>query len=78
MLPYGLILLVASVALALHHVAMTDAPRRSKMAVFIIVAASLVIWWNYTQWQWRVLVMVLQVTISVYALAHFKAHSRDP
>jgi len=73
MLPYGLILLIASVALGLHHVAVTDAPRGSKLAVSIVLAVSLIIWWNCYQWQWRVVVMVLQAGISVYALVYLKA-----
>jgi uncharacterized membrane protein len=72
MLPYGLLGLVASVVLALHHVAITDASRRSKLAVSIVVAASLAIWWNYYQWQWRVLVIVLQVSVSIYTLVYLK------
>jgi hypothetical protein len=77
MLPYGLLGLVASVVLALHHVAMTEASRRSKLAVSIVVAGSWAIWWNYYQWQWRVLVIVLQVSVSVYTLVYLKATARN-
>lgn len=75
MLPYGLITLVASVALAVHHVAIADASRRSKLAVSAVVVAALFIWWNYFQWQWRVLAIVLQVSVSVYALVYLKMNA---
>ena len=76
MLPYSLITLVAAIALAVHHVAMTDAPRLSKLAVSIAVAVSLVIWWNYWQWQWRVTMIVLTAAVSVYMLTYLKVAVR--
>jgi hypothetical protein len=76
MLPYGLMTLVASVALALHHVAITDAPRTSKLVVSIVAVASASIWWNYPQWQWRVPAMVLMAAVSIYALVYLKVTSQ--
>jgi hypothetical protein len=76
MLPYGLILLVAAIALAVHHVAITDAPRTSKRAVSIAAILAIIIWWNYWQWQGRVTGMVLQAMVCVYTLTYLRMTSR--
>jgi hypothetical protein len=69
---YPLIALVASIALTLHHVAMTDASRWSKLAVGIVVLASLVIW-RYAP-QWLVIATLLQVGAGVYMLVYLRWH----
>ena len=77
MLPYSLLFLVAAIALAVHHVAMTDAPRLSKLAVSVAVIAAIAIWWNCWQWQWRVVLIVLMAAVSVYTLTYLKLAARD-
>ena len=65
-MPYEVIPLIASVALAFHHVAIAEASRRSKIAVAFVVAVSLVIWWNFPGW--ILLATVLQAAAGIYVL----------
>lgn len=67
---YVFIPLVASIVLALHHVAFTDASRWSKLALATIVLASLAIWRYYPRWM--VIATVVQVGASVYMLLYLK------
>ena len=76
MLPYSLLTLVAAIALAVHHVVITEASRLSKLAVTIAVVAALAIWWNCWQWQWRVTMIGLTAAVSVYTLTYLKAAAR--
>jgi hypothetical protein len=69
-MPYGLIPLIAAVFLTLRHLAITDASRRSKLAVATVVVASLAIS-RYAP-QWGVLAMLLQVGASIYMLVYWK------
>lgn len=68
---YGLLPLVASVVLAALYVLLTDASRRSKVVVFVIVATSIVIW--RTMPQWMLVALLLQVEVSIYLLLYLKA-----
>ena len=61
---YGLIPLVASIALGIHHVLVTDASTRSKASVSVIVITSLVIWFGFPKWM--VWATVLQSSVGVY------------
>lgn len=46
-MPYGLIALVASVALAIRYLIIRDASTWSKVVVALVVIGSLVVWWWY-------------------------------
>ena len=67
---YGVIPVIASIVLAIHHVAITDASRRSKVVIGTLVTASLVIWQFYPRW--AVLATVVQVGASMYMLVYLK------
>jgi hypothetical protein len=68
--PYLLILLLAAVVLGVRYLAIHDASLSSKIAVATIVAASLVIWWQYPQW--TVVDSLLQLGICIYVLLYIK------
>jgi hypothetical protein len=70
---YGLIPLVASVALGIRYLADEEASSGSKVAVAGIVAAGLLIWWRYPQW--LAAAIVLQSAISIYVLIYLKMHA---
>jgi hypothetical protein len=76
MLPYSLITLAAAFALAVHHVVFTDASRLSKLTVSLAMVVSIAIWWNFWQWQWRVVMIGLTAAIGVYALIYLKVAAR--
>ena len=67
---YPFIPLIASIILMLHHVAITDASRPSKVTVVGVVVASLAIW-RYAP-QWLLLATLLQVAISIYMLVYLR------
>ncbi len=67
---YGFIPLIASIVLAVHHVAFTDASRSSKVTIVTVVAASLAIWRYYPQR--LVLATLLQVAASIYLLMYLR------
>ena len=69
-MPYSVIALVASVALCVYYVAVTEASGRSKVAVSVIVLASLIVW-RYRP-QWLVLATLLQAATGIYVLIYFK------
>ena len=68
---YGVVPIIASILLAVHHVAATDATRRSKLLVGLVVGASPAIWWYYPNW--LVLAMLVQVRVSIYMLVYLRA-----
>ena len=67
---YEVIPLIASVALAFHHVMIAEASRGSKCVVSLVVAVSLIIWWKYPGW--LLLATALQAAVSIYVLVHLK------
>lgn len=67
---YGVIPIIASIILVIHHIALSDAPRGSKLSVGIAVAASLVIWQYYPRW--LIFATLIQVGASVYMLVYMK------
>ena len=67
---YGFIPLIASIVLLLHHIALTDASRRSKSVVATAVGASLVVWQYYPRW--LIFATVVQAGASVYMLIYLK------
>ena len=67
---YGLIPIVASITLMLHHVAITEASHSSKVSVVGVVTVSLAILWYWPQW--LVVATLLQVGISIYMLMHLR------
>ena len=67
---YAFIPVIASIILVLHHVALTDASRWSKLIVATAVAASLAIWRYYPEW--LVLATVVQVGASIYMLLYLR------
>ena len=69
---YDLIPVIASIALVIHHVALTDASRQSKVVVVTIVTVSLAIWRYHPQW--LILATLLQVGASIYMLVYLKVH----
>jgi hypothetical protein len=72
---YAFIPVVASIILMVHHVAITDASRWSKLVVAVVVIASLAIW-RFAP-QWLVLATILQVATSVYMLVYLKWHGYE-
>ncbi len=62
--------MIASIVLAVHHVAITDASRRSKLVIGTAVAASLAIWLYYPKW--LVLATLEQVGASIYMLVYLR------
>ena len=73
---YGVIPIIASILLAVHHVAATDATRRSKLLVGLVVAASLAVWWHYPKW--LVPAMLVQVGVSIYMLVYLRVQGAPP
>ena len=67
---YAVIPIIASVILAVHHVALAEASRRSKLTVAVVVAVSLVIWRFFPRW--LIVATLLQVAVSIYALMHLQ------
>ncbi len=67
---YAFIPIVVSIFLALQHVGISDASRKSKVTVFAIVLSSLAIWRYFPQW--LVFATVLQVVVSIYMLLYLK------
>jgi hypothetical protein len=67
---YGLIPAIASIALAVHHVVLTEASRWSKGVVLAVVAVSFVIRDQYPQW--LLAATLLQVAISIYMLIYLR------
>ena len=65
---YGVIPIIASVLLAIHHVVATGASRWSKLAMVIIVSASLVVWQYYPRW--LILATLMQVGAAIYMLLY--------
>jgi hypothetical protein len=67
---YTAIPLIASIALALHHVVATEAPRLSKMTITLVIVSSLV----FSQYfpRWSILATVVQAAASVYMLLYLK------
>ena len=72
-MPYGLIPLIASVALGVRYLAVEEASVGSKGAVASIVAAGLLIWWRYPQW--LLVATLLQAVVSIYVLVYLKVHA---
>jgi hypothetical protein len=70
---YGLIPPVASIALAIHHVALTDASRLSKLTVVTVVAVSFAV--SHFWPQWTVLAILMQVGASIYMLLYLRVHA---
>jgi hypothetical protein len=71
-LPYALILLIASVALGARYLALAEASRTSKALVFLTVASSLLIWWEFPEWDWAA--TLAQVGASIYVLVYLKVN----
>lgn len=65
-MPYALIGLVGSLALAVYYVVAADATRRSKCLIAIAECASLVMWLRYPTAE--VFAILLQAVVSVYVL----------
>ena len=70
---YGVIPIIASVILAIHHVTIAEASRRSRLTVALVVTASLVIWRFFPRW--IILAMLLQVVVSIYMLIHLQLNN---
>ena len=70
MMFYFLIPLFGSVLLGCQHLFLTDASRRSKIAVAVIVITSLLVFWYFPAWM--VLATLLQVGVSLYMLLYLK------
>jgi hypothetical protein len=69
-MPYALIGLVASVALAFHYAIVMDASRRSKWVVAVAILASLVVWFRFPRWQ--VAAISIQAAVSVFVLVRLR------
>jgi len=67
---YAFIVFAASIILMVHHFAITDAPRWSKLMVIVVVAASLAI--QIYAPRWLVLATLLQSGIGVYMLMYLR------
>jgi hypothetical protein len=72
-MPYELIPLFISIALAARYLLLQEASPGSKVAVGLAVGASLVIWWRYPRW--LVAATLLQVAASIFVLIYLKANS---
>ena len=75
LMPYLLIPLITSVLLGCQHVFLTDASRRSRIAVAVIVAASLLIFWYFPAW--LIVATLIQVGVSIYMLLYLKWSGTD-
>lgn len=71
-MPYALIGLVGSLALAGYYVAMADATRRSKCLIAIAECASLVVWFRFSKAM--VAATLLQAVVSVYVLIFIRVN----
>ena len=71
-MPYGLIALVASVALVIRYLIIRDASTWSKAVVVFVVIASLVVWW----WSpaLTVAATLAQVAVSIGILVYLRAN----
>ena len=70
---YAVIPVIAAIVLALHHVFVLDAPRRSKLVVVLVVGLSLVIWRVFPRHS--LLATLLQVGAGVYMLMFLRWHN---
>jgi hypothetical protein len=67
-MPYALIPLIAAVVLAVHHLVISEASRRSKWTVAFVVVTSLAIWRFFPRW--TIVALLLQAVVSIYMLMH--------
>jgi hypothetical protein len=67
---YTVIPLIVSVVLGAHHVFVSEAPRLSKLSVFTVVIASLVVWQYFPRQS--VVALLLQVAVSLYMLVYLR------
>lgn len=69
-MPYGLIPLIGSIALAIYFLMLDDTTLRARIAVAGVVTFSLVLWWNFPRWS--LLATLLQVVVGIYVLLHLR------
>ena len=75
-MPYVVIGLVASLALATYYVTLAESSFRSKCVIAIAECASLVVWFRYSKAM--VAAILLQAVVSVYVLIFIKVNRDAP